>query len=316
MSKLRLSFHALALVVFTFAFSSMAQAQATRTWVSGVGDDANPCSRTAPCKTFAGAISKTADQGEIDCIDSGGFGTVTITKSITIDGQGTLAGILSAGTNGVNANDSASGAPMTHTVRLRNLSINGAGTGFIGVNYTSAKAVFVENCTIVGFKGGSGHGVSANLTANGGQLYVRDTIISDNIGDGVKATTTVGSVRVICDHVRADKNANGFHATSNAAFHVSNSSASDNTTNGAFVDGSSTMILDHSTFESNIVNGVNCTAGAVKMSDTAVVNNFVAGVNIGGGTVFTYGDNKLKGNGASGVNDVAGGALNATTTKQ
>jgi len=72
----------------TFAIATSAQAQATRTWVSGVGDDANPCSRTAPCKTFAGAISKTAAGGEISVLDPGGFGAVTITKSITINGDG------------------------------------------------------------------------------------------------------------------------------------------------------------------------------------------------------------------------------------
>src|SRR5436853_1817773 len=113
MSKFRFTIKILAIAIFTFAFASMAQAQATRTWVSGVGDDANPCSRTAPCKTFAGAISKTAVDGEIDCIDSGGFGAVTITKAITIDGIGVMAGILAAGTNGVNVNDSGSGAPNT-----------------------------------------------------------------------------------------------------------------------------------------------------------------------------------------------------------
>ena len=70
-------------LVFTFVASS-AHAQATRTWVSGVGDDANPCSRTAPCKTFAGAISKTAAHGEISVLDPGPYGAVTITKSITL----------------------------------------------------------------------------------------------------------------------------------------------------------------------------------------------------------------------------------------
>ena len=69
---------------FALFFAAGAQAQATRTWVSGVGDDVNPCSRTAPCKTFAGAISKTANGGEIDCLDPGGYGTLTITKSITV----------------------------------------------------------------------------------------------------------------------------------------------------------------------------------------------------------------------------------------
>src|SRR6059036_2342289 len=86
MNKFRFTLNVLAIAIFTFAFASIAQAQATRTWVSGVGDDVNPCSRTAPCKTFAGAISKTATGGEIDCLDPGGFGAVTITKSITIDG--------------------------------------------------------------------------------------------------------------------------------------------------------------------------------------------------------------------------------------
>src|SRR6201991_3337060 len=92
-------------LAFVFGSASLAHAQATRTWVSGVGDDANPCSRTAPCKTFAGAISKTAAGGEINCLDPGGFGTVTITKSMTIDCSATLGSILASGTNGVNIND-------------------------------------------------------------------------------------------------------------------------------------------------------------------------------------------------------------------
>src|SRR4030088_2141980 len=96
----------LAVLIFTCAFASLAQAQATRTWVSGVGDDANPCSRTAPCKTFAGAISKTAVNGEIDCLDPGGFGAVTITKSITIDCDSGPGGILSSGANAVVVNAS------------------------------------------------------------------------------------------------------------------------------------------------------------------------------------------------------------------
>src|SRR5438309_7228199 len=104
MKKFRFTIDAMAVVIFTLAFVSIAQAQATRTWVSGVGDDANPCSRTAPCKTFAGAISKTATDGEIDALDPGGFGAVTITKSITIDGDSNLAGVLAAGTTGILVN--------------------------------------------------------------------------------------------------------------------------------------------------------------------------------------------------------------------
>src|SRR6476619_6682039 len=129
-----------------------AHAQASRTWVSGVGDDANPCSRTAPCKTFAGAISKTFINGEINCLDPGGFGAVTITKSITIDCHEVFASILASGTNGININIAA-GNPNDplRSVRIRNLNINGAGatgsvgtrTGLKGINILAATSVFV-----------------------------------------------------------------------------------------------------------------------------------------------------------------------------
>src|SRR6516165_1494195 len=118
---------------------STANAQASRTWVSGVGDDANPCSRTAPCKTFAGAISKTAPRGEIDALDPGGFGAVTITKAITIDGGGgQVASILVSGTNGIVVQ-----AGPTDVVTLRNLRIDGIGTGLNGIRYLSGAALHV-----------------------------------------------------------------------------------------------------------------------------------------------------------------------------
>src|SRR3954470_18938633 len=101
MKMTRFTLKAFAFLALTLAFASASHAQATRTWVSGVGDDVNPCSRTAPCKTFAGAISKTAVNGEINCLDPGGMGTVTITKSITLDCTGTFGSILAAGTNGI-----------------------------------------------------------------------------------------------------------------------------------------------------------------------------------------------------------------------
>src|SRR6266545_3268327 len=107
-------------------------AQASRTWVSGVGDDANPCSRTAPCKTFAGAISKTTVNGEINCLDPAGYGAVTITKSITIDCEDTQGSILAAGTNGVIINITA-GTDTKKAVKLRGISINGAATGINGI---------------------------------------------------------------------------------------------------------------------------------------------------------------------------------------
>ena len=123
----------IALTIALFGCAPAAQAQATRTWVSGVGDDANPCSRTAPCKTFAGAISKTAAGGEINCIDPGGFGALTITKAIAIICDNVLAGVLVSGTTGITVN-----AGATDNVFLSGLDFDGLLNSPNGVNIVSA----------------------------------------------------------------------------------------------------------------------------------------------------------------------------------
>jgi hypothetical protein len=155
--------------------STPVHGQATRTWVSGVGDDANPCSRTAPCKTFAGAISKTTAAGEINCIDSGGFGAVTITKALTINCEGVIAGIVASGTNAVTVN--APGA----VVVLKGLDIDGVGAGLAGINIIAAAAVQVHNCIVHDFNagGGNGWGIHAVPTA-ATKVDVANTIVSNN----------------------------------------------------------------------------------------------------------------------------------------
>src|ERR1043166_6336528 len=179
--------------------TSAAYAQASRTWVSGVGDDANPCSRTAPCKTFAGAISKTAAAGEISVLDPGGFGAVTITKAITLNGDGTLAGILSALTNGIVVQAGAS-----DVVYIRNLSITGAGSGLNGIRWLAGKALHVENCNIYGIGGSNGTGISVALAATGGNLFVKDTNIKTCLTAGVTVATSTGFVAGVLEHVRLE----------------------------------------------------------------------------------------------------------------
>src|SRR5437870_3451520 len=160
----------------TVGIAAVANAQATRTWVSGVGDDVNPCSRTAPCKTFAGAISKTASPGIINCLDPGGFGAVTITKDITIDCTGTLGSVLSSGVQGVIIN-----ALSTDKVVLRAIDINGAGTtlGTNGINYIQAASVDVHHVNIANY---SNDGIKQSSTVAGvHKLNVRDCQILNNV---------------------------------------------------------------------------------------------------------------------------------------
>jgi len=160
-------------------FSTSAFAQATRTWVSGVGDDANPCSRTAPCKTFAGAISKTATGGEINVLDPGGFGAVTITKSISIIAEYVEAGVLVSGTNGIVIN-----APAASHVLLQGLDIEGLGTGIDGVHLIGGSQVYIIRCSIRNF---NQNGVNAaSTTAGEKHTFLNDSYVIDN---GVTAAT-------------------------------------------------------------------------------------------------------------------------------
>src|ERR1044072_2205140 len=108
MMSQRFSLNTLAALAVLLIANTLVYAQSDRTWVSGVGNDADPCSRTAPCKTFAGAYLKTNAGGEIDVLDRGGFGAITIGKSITIDGGDLSGGILAGGGNGIVVNTPAS----------------------------------------------------------------------------------------------------------------------------------------------------------------------------------------------------------------
>jgi hypothetical protein len=182
------TFPFLLILVGVFALATTpASAQATRTWVSGVGDDANPCSRTAPCKTFAGAIAKTAASGEIDCLDSGGFGALTITKAISIVCEGVIGGVSVPGTNGINV-----AAASTDTVVLQGLDIDGAGSGINGVNFTSGLQLYVIRCTIRRF---TGNGVNVTSSTLGGHAFINDSTIQLNAGGvNVQGTSNVGSV--------------------------------------------------------------------------------------------------------------------------
>jgi len=177
--------------LLTVVLATSAEAQATRTWVSGVGDDANPCSRTAPCKTFAGAISKTASGGEIDALDPGGFGAVTITKPITLDGAGTMASILASGTNGVIISSTMS--PSNGQVILRNLSINGAGTalGLNGIRALGGGALYIENCVIFGFSQ-LGVDFQPNVASF---LFINNSSFLRNLGGGVRVLATTALAR-------------------------------------------------------------------------------------------------------------------------
>lgn len=299
--KVRFSFSVVAVSMLMLVFTSLASAQASRTWVSGVGDDVNPCSRTAPCKTFAGAISKTAAQGEINCLDPGGFGAITITKSITIDCAGTMGSILAAGTNGVIVN-----AAATDVVTIRNLSIDGFATGLNGIRVLAAKAVRVENVVIFGFRGGTGMGIDVSAGANV-HLTVVNTTITDCL-QGIKASTTAGNVFGDLNNLRIWGNQfDGVQAGNAAVLAIQNSNIALNnfgvrqTAGGSQVNLIGNQINYHGT-------AVQSFGGStIRIVGNTLGNNGTA-VNQNGGTVNSDGKNNTLGNG------IVGAVGPATTT--
>ena len=302
MSKARVAVNVLALIVLTLGVSSLANAQATRTWVSGVGDDANPCSRTAPCKTFAGAISKTAASGEISVLDPGGFGVVTITKAITINGDGTLAGILNAGTTGIIVN-----AGVNDVVYIRNVSINGAGTGLNGIRFLAGKALHVENCNIYGQgnnTAGNGHGIFVNLSATGSGLFVKDTNIKTCAVDGVNVATSTGFVAGILEHVRVEGMPTGVVIGNNAFVSVRDSEINLSTSIGVSITGSGTPT---GSFDNVMINNtptaINVGAtGIMNLSSSTLENNTTAIVSVAPqANLRSSGNNRLLGNTSDGA---------------
>jgi hypothetical protein len=215
----------------TLLLAGSAFAQASRTWVSGVGDDANPCSRTAPCKTFAGAISKTAVCGEIDALDPAGYGAVTITKSITIDGGGNLASVLVSGTNGIVIQIGAD--TCGQTVILRNLSINGIGTGLNAIRLIGGTVtnLHVERVSIQRF---AQRGIDISPTVTGDKVFTKDVDIRNTGGDSIGVSPSVGATTKVSIHDTRGRQsaAAGFHCVNDAVGTIDNSQFQGNA-NGA-----------------------------------------------------------------------------------
>ncbi len=329
MTSGKLMLASLGAVLFCSAYALPAQAQATRTWVSGVGDDANPCSRTAPCKTFAGAISKTAASGEINCIDPGGFGVVTITKAITIACDNTLAGVLASGTTGIVV---AAGA--SDVVVLRGLDIEGVGTGIAGIRFTSGAALHVQKSTIRNFRAGAALGILF-LPSGASELYVSDTVISRNgtgsAGGGILVQPTgTGSASGLLLRAQIENNITGIRTdttgnSSTAGIHIT---VRDSISSGNGLDGivaaspttgsppTSVIFVDGSASTFNAGTGIVSTginSGIILSRATVTANSFGLSIS-SGGVMLTFQNNSVFNN-ISGDGNPSSGPPNPLPSK-
>jgi len=281
---------ALAVLATYSCLTHNARAQATRTWISGVGDDANPCSRTAPCKTFAGAISKTVAHGEINVMDPGGFGGVTITKSITFDGQGTMASILVTGSPCITIN-----AGDTDVVTLRNLSINGlqdhTTPATYGIRILRAGVVRIENCVIFG---GTTNGINFQSTSPNAALYVQKCHIYGFDGAGI-FIHSLADAKVVVTDSEIEQCAIGIQAHAGSNTMIRTSLITQNNGAGVDVGAGASVTLEGAQVSQNGT-GI-ASAGDVTLSDSTVTGQTGAGLSTSaGGSILTYHNNKIFGN--------------------
>jgi hypothetical protein len=279
---------------------SPAYAQATRTWVSGVGDDANPCSRTAPCKTFAGAISKTATGGEINCLDPGGFGAVTITKSITLECSETVGGILAANFNGVIVNASTAGS----VVILRGLDIDGANTTTgNGIRIIAAAGgVIIDNCRIYGFGGTTtnGRGVAIETTADT-RVTIQNSQFYHNNFVGIHSNPTSGNVVLDIDNVQLSQGGTtAIQLRQNTTATINRTTVVNHATGaGLTVElTTATALVSNSNFSNNAFGIFNGNGGSptVRLYGTVITGNTTQGLLINAGSVISSGNNVIRGN--------------------
>jgi Right handed beta helix region len=294
-------------VLMLITCASLAQAQATRTWVSGVGDDVNPCSRTAPCKTFAGAISKTAAGGEISALDPGGFGAVTITKSITINGTGTLASITAASTTGIIVN-----AGVNDVVILRNISINGVGTGLNGIRFLAGAALHIQGCDINGFNVSPALGLDFAPSATS-RLFIENTTFRNNgtgvTGGGIRILPTgAGAAAASLRDVTVDRNVTGIRVGNNSSLFMRDSVVAGNSQNGFLAEsiagGLALTFLDHVSLVGNALAGISSSGSnaVVRITNVSVIGNSGTGLQAsGGGQIISFGTNNNAGNGVDGA---------------
>jgi hypothetical protein len=299
------------LAVCLVALPAYAQAT-TRTWVSGVGDDVNPCSRTAPCKTFAGAIAKTVAFGEINCLDPGGFGAVTITKSIIISCETGTAGVLVSGTNGIVVN-----VTSTDVVYLRGLDVEGITTGLSGILFLGAGTLHVQHCLIRGFNSASA-GMGISVATNGpSKLFVSDSFVTDNgtgsTGGGIVIRPTAAGVNAVLSDLHVENNAavgvkvDGTGGTGTVNLMVVDSvvAGSGNSNIAAFTvpgEGTANVMINRTSLSDSAVglhsDGATTT---VRIGDSQIFGNVTGVTTANGGTLLSYGNNQFNGNTTDGT---------------
>lgn len=279
---------------FVLVAASGAEGQSNRVFVSArSGNDLNSCnSITTPCQSFQGAVNQVAPAGTVIVLDSGGYGPMTITKALTVDSPpGIVAFIHPPTGNAITINAGAG-----DNVILRGIALNVGDS--VGLRVNTAGTVHVENCAINGF---SSHGVSFLAT---GQLFMKDTTVANNTGEGVLIEPASGNATVSMDRCRLDGNSgSGLALANNTSVTIRDSVAVGNFrgfTAGTQVGQTMQLNIERCVSSTNVVGifAADSATTKVRVSDTVVTGNSLGLQAFGAGTILSRGNNTVEGNGS------------------
>lgn len=298
----------IALLVCCFGvIATSALALSPRTFVSGLGNDANSCATTAaPCRTLQRAHNETSAGGEVNVLDAASYGDVVITKAISIVNDSGGTALVQTGGTGIRINAGASDA-----MHLRGLTIVGLNTVGHGVYFDTGASVDIVNCMIRKVNDGV---VLPSTSTTPRKFSIVNTTITDTARAIDLQPFGSGEVRGAIDGLIANKNGFGLHfggtgLTVAAKFNVSvtRSVLSDNASSALHVFSSAggnvpKVTVQDSTISGNETTGVNVnTAGEISLARTNVVGNAVGAQIVTGGTIFSMGDNNFALNNSDGV---------------
>jgi hypothetical protein len=273
----------IAVIVATALGVATAHAQSNiRTWVSGAGNDVDntACSRGSPCLTFGHALAETASGGEIDCLDPGDFGPVTIGISVTINCEGAANGRINVGGNSSAILIDAANI----AVNLIGLDINGENASTAaGVTISVPAVVSIRNCKIYGFTGDTGVGIYFQPSASGGDLVVDNVFVVNNSA-GIVQESGGGAANMTVRNSNVSNNSLGIFSYIFGGTHAG-------------------LTVEQTTLAFNKIYGLLVeSSGSVAILGTSTVVNNGSGVSAqSGGIIYSFKNNQVGGNGSDGI---------------
>jgi hypothetical protein len=306
MTKTRQLFASLTVALASWFIAGSAYALNDHSWVSIATGTGTACTRLAPCAAFSTAQAATNAGGVISVLDSGDYGNLIISTSLTVRAEGVDGGMT---ITGINASFVSVLAGPSDIVTIEGLRLDGTGIVFnTGAEFHVVRCV-ITNSTL------STYGIL--LEANGpSKLSVTDTVIT-NAGNSQGGGIVIrpqpgGNARVALERVTINGNtfgiaADGSGSTGGINMTIADSMIAGNRQDGIVATtsagGAPIGLLVTNTKSVNNAFGIRSLGPnvTVRVKNSDVTGNGAGLSFSGGGALLTYGNNAVNANGVDGA---------------